>query len=339
MADKRVTFMSDVTVLSELLLRFDPPGFQRLVQADHFGLSFTGAEANVAVNLAQFGVDSAIVSKVPEHEIGQAMINNVRRFGVDTTHIARGGERLGILYVETGAAQRSTNVVYDRKHSSFESLLPGELDWDRILARNRWFFFSGSGLSRGPNVVAVTQEACIAAKRLGVKVGCDINYRSKLWSLDEASTAFSGLMQYVDLAMTSLGDAKQMFKLTIADDDPYGDAAKQLHERYGCELVALGVRDGDTSSSQSYGALMYDGCELRRSRTYDIDVVDRIGTGDALTSGILYGLMADWAPQRTIDFGAAAACLKHTIPLDFNLVSVAEVEDLVATGVAGRVKR
>ena len=328
--------MPKVVVLAELLLRLDPRPFMRLVQADTLGMSFTGAEANVAVNLSHWGISAGVVSKVPEHEMGQCVINNLRRYGLDTAHMLRGGERLGVFYVETGASQRSTNVVYDREHTSFQSLQRGELDWDAILSGADWFVFSGSGISRGANIVEIAHDARTAAKRLGVKVCCDINYRSKLWSLEAAREAFTGLMPSVDLAMSSLSDVRQMFDL---DADSHEAAARQLHERFGCTRVVMGIREGDCSSSNRFGATMFDGTDCYTGRSYEIQIVDRIGTGDALTAGILYGLMSGYDLPRTVEFGIASGCLKHSIPRDFNLVSIAEVEELLASGGAGRVKR
>lgn len=329
----------------ELLLRLDPPGFQRFVQAETFTARYTGAEANVAASLAAFGVEAFAVSKVPGHEIGQACVNYLRRFGVDTTYVVRGGERLGILYVETGASQRPSKVVYDRAHSSFREIAPGEFDWDRILSGKRWFHFSGTAPALGENVVETLGQALSAARRLGVTTSCDCNYRSKLWSREEAGRVLSTLLKQVDVFIGGTEDARHLFGITIPDrldnqENASAEfAAQRLREQFGFSWVAMGLRGGASASVNQYAgmACCSEGCFF--SRDYEVQIVDRVGAGDAFTAGIIFQILSNAAPAQVVEFAAATACLKHTIPGDFNLVSLDEVQQLIAGGQAGRVQR
>jgi 2-dehydro-3-deoxygluconokinase len=318
-----------VVVFGELLLRLDPPISERIVQADTFKARYTGAEANVAVSLANFGVPALVVSKVPEHEIGQACVNYLRRYGVNTDHIARGGERLGVLYVETGFSQRPSKVIYDRGASSIREVRPGEFDWLRILEGTRWFHFSGTAPALGSSVRSVVEEALGAARQLGVTTRCDSNYRSKLWPPEEAGRVLGGLLGRVDVVICGLEDAAKLFGIAApaalaADAKACAEfAATRLRERFTCRHVAMTLRSGATASFNRYGGLLCgeEGCSF--SREYEIQIVDRVGAGDAFTAGLIYQM----------------ACLKHTIPGDFNLVTVEEIERLIAGGDAGRVRR
>jgi 2-dehydro-3-deoxygluconokinase len=334
-----------VVAFGELLLRLDPPAAERIVQADLFKARYTGAEANVAVSLANFGVPARVVSKVPAHEIGQACVNYLRRYGVNTDSIARGGERLGVLYVETGCSQRPSKVIYDRSASSIRDVRPGEFDWPRILAGAGWFHFSGTAPALGANVRAVAEEALGAARRLGVTTSCDSNYRSKLWPPEEAGRILGGLLGSVDVFICGLDDAAKLFGIAapaaLAADARAGAeyAAARLRERFGCRHVAMTLRSGATASVNRYGGMLCgaEGCSF--SREYEIQIVDRVGSGDAFTAGLIYQMLAGAPPARAIEFATAAACLKHTIPGDFNLVTVEEIEQLIAGGDAARVQR
>jgi len=340
-----VTKPGGCVTFGELLLRFDPCGPLRFTQADLFEARYTGAEANVAVSLAHFGIDAFVVSKVPEHEIGQACINYLRRFGVDTSFIARGGERLGILYVETGASQRPSNVIYDRNHSSLRDVQPSEFEWEQILAGKQWFHFSGTAPALGANVVAVLEEALAAAGRLGVTTSCDCNYRSKLWSLEDASRILSRLLDRVEVFIGGAEDAERLFGVSVtahlrADEHARAEyAARALRERFGFQWVAMPMRNAASASEQRYAgmACAAEGCAF--SRVYDIRIVDRIGAGDAFAAGIIFQVLLGAHPARVAEFATAAACLKHTIRGDFNLVSLPEVEQLLEGGQAGRVQR
>jgi len=334
-----------VVAFGELLLRLDPPGMDRFVHADSFRARYTGAEANVAAALAGFGVDAYAVSKVPEHEIGQACVNYLRRFGVDTDYIARGGDRLGILYVETGCSQRPSKVIYDRNHSSIREVRPGEFDWERILCGKDWFHFAGTAAALGKNVVAVLEEALDTARRMGVKTSCDCNYRSKLWGPKEAGRILSGLFDRVNLLVAGVEDAEKLFGVDIpanlqGQENARAEfAAYRLRERFGFTEVAMSLRSGASASVNRYAGMMAGAQGCAFSREYEIQIVDRVGAGDAFTAGIIFQVLSGADAQRTVEFAAAAGCLKHTIPGDFGLMSVQEVEQLVQGGQSGRVQR
>lgn len=329
----------------ELLLRLDPSMYERFVQAEAFQVRYTGAEANVAVSLSAFGVDTYAVSKVPEHELGQACINYLRRYGVNTDFIARGGDRLGILYVETGASQRPSKVIYDRNHSSIREVRPGEFDWDRIFEGKDWFHFSGTAPALGSAVLEVVEEALGAARRLKVRTSCDCNYRSKLWSREEAGRVLTRLMDRVDVFFGGAEDADVLFGIApppaaAGDLEAVAEyAARQLRERFGFEHVALTLRSGESASVNHYAGMLCcaEGCGF--SRDYAIQMVDRVGSGDAFTAGVIYKILHGGTPTEIAEFGAAAACLKHSIPGDFNLVSLEEVEQLLKGGHSGRTQR
>ena len=328
-----------VVTFGELLLRLDPPGMDRFTQAETFKARYTGAEANVAVSLAGFGADAYAVSKVPEHEIGQACVNYLRRFGVNTDFIIRGGDRLGVLYVETGCSQRPSKVIYDRNHSSIREVRPGEFDWNRILAGKEWFHFSGTAPALGKNVVAVLEEALDAAKRLGITTSCDCNYRSKLWGPEEAGRVLSSLLNRVDVFIGGVEDAEKLFGVSVPENAGAEYAAQRLRELFGFTWVAMTLRSGASASSNHYAGMVCCAQECAFSRDYEIQIVDRVGAGDAFTAGLVFQILSGADAARAVEFAAAAACLKHTIPGDFNLVSAQEVNQLLEGGQAGRVQR
>lgn len=333
--------MKRVVTFGELMISLCPQGHQRLVQAESFTVRYTGAEANVAVSLAGFGLGAYAVSKVPEHEIGQACVNYLRRYGVHTDHIVRGGQRLGVLYLEAGASQRPSQVIYDRLHSSIRETRPEEFDWETILAGKDWFHFSGTAPALGENVRAVLDGALAAARRLGLTVSCDGNYRSKLWSVEEAGRVLGGLLDHVDVYVGGREDPQKLFGLDVPGEGLARDqeAADELRRRFGLRRVALTVREGRSATVNRFSAVLSDTLGSCTSREYEIEIVDRIGGGDAFSAGLIYGTISGFDPQRTIDFATAAACLKHTIPGDFNLVSAHEVERLMADPSAGRIQR
>jgi 2-dehydro-3-deoxygluconokinase len=324
-----------VVCFGELLLRLDTPGHERFVQAESFRARYTGGEANVAAALAQWGVPAFAVSKVPDHELGQACINYLRRFGINTDWVLRGPGRLGILYVEAGASQRPSKVVYDRDHTCFREIRRGELDWNAILRGKDWFHFTGTAPALGSHALAVLQDGLRVAERLGVTVSFDCNFRSTLWSRQEAARVLSGLMKSVDVFIGTCHDARLLFGI---DAEP-AESAARLRQRFGFRVVGYTLREGASASVNRFGGLLCDERGCATSRVYDMQIVDRIGGGDAFSGGLIHGLLQHWPRQRTVDFAAAAGCLKHSIPGDFNLVSLAEVEQLVATGESGKVQR
>ena len=325
-----------VVAFGELLLRLDAKGHERFVQADGFAARYTGGEANAAVSLAQWGVETLAVSKVPDHEIGQACINYLRRYGVNTDRVLRGGQRLGVIYVETGASQRPGKVIYDRAGSSFSQVHPREFDWDSILAGAEWLHFTGTAPALGPGALGALKAGLRAARRAGVTVSLDCNYRSTLWSVEQARAVLPGLMKHVDVFIGTRYDAELLFGVS---GDSASASAAAMRQQFGLRAVAYTLRQGDSASVNRLAGLLCDANGCWTSRQYEMHVVDRIGGGDAFTAGVIYGLLSGWKGQETVEFAAAAACLKHSVPGDFGLVSLAEVRELTATGQAGRVRR
>ncbi len=328
----------------ELLMRLGTKQHQRLVQAGEFTVGFTGAEANAAVSLANFGMDAYVVSSVPDNEIGQACINHIRRFGVNTDHVKRAGTRLGTFYLETGASQRASKVIYDRAGSSITELKVGELDWDGIFRGKDWFHFCGTAPALGDNVAEVVKEGCQQAKACGLTVSCDLNYRTKLWSADKAGRVMTALMDSVDVFVANEEHSREVFgiesrgagKASVERDE---DVAQQLCDRFGLRYGAITCREGQSASDTTWSAVLCDGSRCWRSRQYQIHVVDRVGGGDAFSGALIYGLLAGLAPEEAVEFAVAASCLKHSVHGDFNLVSADEVRALMAGDGAGRVQR
>jgi 2-dehydro-3-deoxygluconokinase len=338
-----------VVAFGDLLLRLNPPGVERLVQASAFEVRYTGAEANLAAMLASLGVHARAVSKVPENEIGDACVNSLRRYGIDTRGIARGGDRLGLFYLETGASQRPSKVIYDRSGSSFTELRPGDVDWAAALDAADWLHFSGTAPAAGEQVVAVLREGLEVARANGARVSCDLNYRARLWSPADAGRVMSELMPYVDVLIGNEEDALTVFEIEAPDVDvtkgrldvaSYRGVAEQLVERFGLSFVATTLRRSISASANDWSGILFDGGEHYLSPVYEIQpIVDRVGGGDAFAAGIVYGLLEGWDPQRCVDFAAAASCLKHSIVGDFNLVTRAEIEALAAGDSSGRIQR
>lgn len=338
-----------MVAFGDLLMRLNPPGHLRFVQADGLEMRFTGAEANAAAMLAGFGVDTVAVSKVPANEIGDACVGYLRRFGIDTTHVARGGDRIGIFFLETGASQRPSKVVYDRDHTAFQTAAAEDFDWEAILADADWLHFSGTAPALGPSVRTVLEHGLRTAKDAGVTVSCDLNYRARLWSPDEASRVMTGLMQYVDVMIGNEEDADKVFGIRAEGSDitrgelvhaSYREVARQLVDRFAFDYVATTLRGSVSASINHWAGMLYDGRTHYTSRQYEIHpIVDRVGGGDSFSGGLIYGLLSGWDPQRVVDFAAAASCLKHSISGDFNLVSRAEVELLAGGDSSGRVQR
>ncbi len=333
----------------DLLMRLEPPGQQRIVQASAFQVGFTGAEANAAVLLAGLGVPARIASKVPASAVGQACVNFLRRYGVDTSTIARGGERLGIFYLETGAAQRPSTVIYDRAHTSFATSGSDDYDWTRILEGARWLHFSGTAPALGESVRGALREGLQAARDSGVTVSCDLNYRARMWSPEQAHDEMTRLAPYIDVLFGNEEDAAAVFGIRAEGSDvtkgelpveSYQTVAERLMDSYGFGTVATSLRASISASHNRWAGMMstHDGHVV--SRSYDITpIVDRVGGGDSFAAGLIFGLMSGHAPQDCVEFAAAASCLKHSIPGDFDVVSEDEVRTLVAGDGSGRVRR
>ncbi|WP_003542551.1 sugar kinase [Desulfotomaculum nigrificans] len=340
--------MAKVVTFGEIMLRLAPEGYLRFVQADKFTAIYGGGEANVAVSLANFGVDAAFVTKVPDNPIGQAAINSLRRFGVCTKYIARGGERLGIYFCEKGASQRPSKVVYDRKYSAISQARKEDFNWDEIFAGAEWFHFTGITPALGDNVAEIALEACKAAKRLGLTVSCDLNFRKNLWTSEKAGQVMGGLMEYVDVCIANEEDAEKVFGIKAADTDiisgklnheGYKDVAKQLKERFNFSKVAITLRGSISASDNKWAAMLYDGNDFYFSREYLVHIVDRVGGGDSFGAGLIYGLLNNYSSKDALEFAVAASCLKHSIEGDVNLVTVSEVKALAAGDGSGRVQR
>lgn len=337
-----------VITFGEIMLRLAPKGYYRFVQAENYGATYGGGEANVAVSLANYGLDAAFVTKLPSHEIGQAGVNALRRYGVDTSHIVRGGDRVGIYFLEKGASQRPSKVIYDRAGSSIATASPSDFDWDQIFEGADWFHFTGITPALGDNVTEICLEACKAAKKRNITVSCDLNYRNKLWSKEKAGQVMGELCSYVDVCIANEEDASDVFGIKAADTDVttgkvnhegYKDVAKQLTERFGFQKVAITLRESLSANDNQWAAMLYDGNDFYFSKKYLMHIVDRVGGGDSFGGGLIYACLQDFAPQDTIEFAVAASCLKHSIEGDFNQISVDEVLKLAGGDGSGRVQR
>lgn len=337
-----------VVTFGEIMLRLAPNGYYRFFQDDQLQATFGGGEANVAVSLANFGIDASYVTKLPKHAIGQAAVNSLRYFGVDTKDIVRGGDRIGIYYLEKGASQRGSVCIYDRAHSAIQEANPSEFNWEEILKGADWFHFTGITPALGPNMVEACKDACVAAKKLGVKVSCDLNYRGKLWTRDEARAAMSELCKYVDVCISNEEDAKDVFGIEAENTDIYGgklnhegykSVAKQLKDKFGFEKVAITLRTSISASDNDWAGMLYDGENYCFSKSYRLHIVDRVGGGDSFGGGLIYSLLNGYDSQKAIDFAVAASALKHSVEGDFNRVTVSEVEKLAGGDASGRVQR
>ncbi len=340
--------MSRIVTFGEIMLRLAPEGYTRFVQAETFGATYGGGEANVAVSLSNYGEDAAFVTKLPKHEIGQSAVNSLRRFGVDTKFIARGGERVGIYFLEKGASQRPSKVIYDRANSAIANAHVADFDWDAIFEGADWFHFTGITPALGDTVADITLLACQKAKERGITVSCDLNYRKKLWTREKAREVMTGLMKYVDVCIANEEDAADVFGIKASNTDVtagkvnhegYKDVAKQLKHTFGFSKVAITLRGSVSANDNNWAAMLYDGNDYYFSKNYLIHIVDRVGGGDSFGAGLIYACLHDYAPQDTIEFAVAASCLKHTIEGDFNQVSVAEVQTLAGGDGSGRVQR
>jgi 2-dehydro-3-deoxygluconokinase len=337
-----------VVTFGEIMMRLNPMGYYRFLQAEEWESSYAGGEANVAVSLVNFGLRASFVSKVPSNEIGQAAINALRHYGVDTSEVVRGGNRLGLYFVEKGASQRPSKVIYDRAGSAIAEAQSSDFDWDAIFADADWFHFTGITPALGGKMPEICLEACKAAKAKGITVSCDLNYRGKLWSKEEAGKTMSLLMPYIDVCIANEADASDVFGISAAntdvesgklDEDGYISVAQQICSRFDCKQVAITLRGSLSASINSWGGMLYDGKQAFFSPRYDIQIVDRVGGGDSFGGGLVYSLLTEKTSQEAINFAVAASCLKHTIEHDFNLVSIKEVESLAAGNASGRVQR
>lgn len=334
--------------MGDLMLRLGTLGYEKLVQANHLEVKFTGAEANVGVSCANYGLPAFVVSQVPAHDIGQACINYLRRFGLDTSYIFRGGERLGIFYSETGFSQRASKVIYDRKDSAFSQLKLCKGQWEEILEGKSWFHFCGTAPAQGPTVIASLISGLQVAKEKGLVVSVDYNYRGKLWDRATAKKVMEPLMEYVDIGIGNEEDCEAMFGIKAEGSDyasgkvnshSYNEVARKMVQKYNLKYQAITLRESSSADINGWSAIIHDGKTVYESKKYDVHIIDRIGGGDSFSGGLIYSLSDGKSLQESIDFAVAASCLKQTIPGDFNLVTKEEVISLMQGNASGRVQR
>ena len=337
-----------IITLGEIMLRLSTPGNTRIVQSDSFDVNYGGGEANVAVSLANYGHDAYYVTKLPKHEVGQAAVNALRRYGVHTDYIVRGGNRVGIYYLESGSAMRPSKVIYDRADSAIAKANSSDFDFDAIMEGADWFHFSGITPAISDSAAELTLIACKKAKEHGVKVSCDLNYRKKLWSVEKAQSVMTPLMEYVDVCIGNEEDAQYCLGFKPDADveagntsaDGYYSIFKQMKEKFNFEYVVSTLRESYSASHNGWKALIYDGKEFYESKHYDIEpIVDRVGGGESFSGGLIHGLLTMDNMKDALEFAVAASALKHTINGDFNLVSKEEVESLAKGNANGRVQR
>ena len=340
--------MAKIVTMGEIMLRLSPEGNDRFIQSESFRIIPGGGEANVAISCANYGHDCYFVSKLPKHEIGQIAVNAMRRYGVNTEFIARGGDRVGLYYAETGASMRPSKVIYDRAHSSIAEAKPEDWDFDKVFEGADWFHWSGITPAISDASAECLRQACICAKKHGVKISVDLNFRKKLWTSEKAISIMRPLMQYVDVCIGNEEDAELCLGFKPDADVEGGDTNaagyegifKQMKEEFGFEYVVSTLRESFSATHNGWKALIYDGKEFYQSKRYDINpIIDRIGGGDSFSGGLIHGLLTKPTQGEALEFAVAASALKHTINGDFNLVSVEEVEALAGGAANGRVQR
>lgn len=337
-----------VVGFGDLLVRLGPSGYKRFLQAEKFEVNYTGAEANVCVALSQMGMDAHFVTRIPNNAIAQCAVACLNKFGVDTDGIVYGGDRIGIYYVEKGASQRPSRVIYDRMHTAICEARPEHFAWPTLLKGASCFHFTGITAALSDTMPAVLLDALKCAKEAGVMVSCDLNYRKKLWTTQSAGHVMRELLPWVDVLIANEEDADKVLGIRAANSDidngqlsreGYADVARQLQQRFGCKYVAVSLRKSISASDNDWSIMLYNGKEALFSREYRIHLVDRVGGGDAFAAGLIYALGMGYDEKYAVEFAAAASCLKQTIEYDFNLVSVSEIEQLVHGAGSGRVER
>ena len=342
--------MKTVVTFGEIMLRLSPPGFERFLQSPVFSATFGGGEANVAVSLAHFGLDSVYVTALPKHAIGDAAVRALRAEGVRTDRIVRSGSRVGIYFTEMGASQRASTVIYDRAHSAISEMPPDAVDWKGLFDGAAWFHVTGITPALGANGIESTRRAIAAAHAAGVRVSVDLNYRKKLWTEAQAQQVMGPLMRHVDVAIANEEDLQSVLGVQVPGTDVtsgalniegFRQAAERVTRDFGPPMVAITLRESVSASDNGWSAALWDARAgaMHRSQRYDVRLVDRIGGGDSFAAGLIYGLVTGRPPQDALRFGVAASALKQTIPGDFNRVSVEEVDRLAGGDASGRVQR
>lgn len=340
--------MKKMVGFGDFLLSLSPTGYRRLIQADCFDAFYTGAEANVCASLACFGMQTEFVTRLPENDVADTAIASLRKYNIGTAHIARGGDRIGVIYTEKGAAQRPSKVIYDRKHTAISEADGETFNWEEILKDADWFHFTGITAALSDTLPQACLAACTAAKKLGVWVSCDLNYRKNLWTTQKAGSVMRQLLPYVDVLIANEEDVEKVLGIKAGDSDvtqgqlnygSYAGVAAQLSETFGIPYVATTLRKSISASDNEWAAMLYHAGETYFSKQYRIHIVNRVGGGDSFAGGLIYGLMNGYDDQKALEFATAASCLKHSIEGDYNLVSVEEVTALMEGDGSGRVQR
>ncbi len=337
-----------IVTLGEIMLRLSTPDYKRFVQADSFDITYGGGEANVAAALCNYGLNGTFVTKVPAHAIGQAAVNHLRRYGVDTQYIVRGGDRLGIYFLETGAAMRASQVIYDRAHAAISEVELNEFDFDKILDGASWFHTTGITPALSDKAAALTEAALKAARAKGITTSIDLNYRKKLWSKEKAREVMGRLCMNVDVCIGNEEDADTTLGFKAKDSDVtkgelniegFKDVFRQMKDKFGFKYIASSLRESHSASDNGWSALLYDGKEFYHTKKYEVRIIDRVGSGDSFASGLIYGLVTGMSMKDAAEFGVAASALKHTIPGDLNHATLSDVQALMKGDASGRVQR
>lgn len=343
--------MKNIVTFGEIMLRLSTPGYQRFTQAAQFDATYGGGEANVAVSLSQFGLNSWFVSRLPKHEIGESAVQELRKYGVNISFIHRSGERIGIYFLETGASQRPSKVIYDRSYSAISSVQEGMFDWDEIFKGKDWFHWTGITPAISKACAREIEAACKAANKAGVTVSCDLNFRSKMWTESEAQAVMVPLMEYVDVCISNEEDSQRSLGFSAGttnvegahlDESGYYDLAYKLKKEFGFRTVAITLRESFSASKNGWSAMLLNNDDCKdgfRSTRYEIDIVDRVGGGDSFAAGLIYGLLTKEKGKDALEFAVAASCLKQTIPGDLNITQTDDVEKLLISKGSGRVER
>ncbi len=341
--------MGKILTVGEIMMRLQPLGYKRLMQADTLEVVFGGGEANVAVSLAQFGQDAVYFTKLPKNALADKCVNELRGFGVDTSKIIRGGDRMGIYFCEKGCSQRGSNVIYDRANSAISQMKADEVDTDALLDGVEWLHWTGITPALSDNTVDVMRKILRAAKLKGITVSCDLNYRKKLWTKQKANEVMSELVNYVDVLISNEEDSKDVFSIEasgsnitagVLSADGYEEIGRLLMKKFpNLKYVAFTLRESISASVNNWSGILISKDKAYKSKKYTIQIVDRVGGGDSFGAGLIYGLVNKLGEQATIEYAVAASCLKHTIEGDFNITSVDEVEKLAGGDGSGRVQR
>ena len=340
--------MKKTICFGDLMLSLCPQGFYRFIQVNQAEMFYTGAESNVAASLAQYGLQAELVTRLPAHAIGEAAEASLRKYNIGTSFIAHGGSRIGVIYTERGASQRASSVIYDRADSSFATSTPDCYDWDKIFADADWFHLTGITPALSDSLAEVTLIACKKAKEKGLTVSCDLNYRKKLWTTEKAGRVMRQLLPYVDVLIANEEDAEKVLGMKAGNSDVtsgvlehsgYIDVARQIHEEFGCKIIATTLRKSISASDNDWSAMLWQDGKAHFSKSYSIHIVNRVGGGDSFSGGLIYGLKSGMDAQTALEFATAASCLKHSIEMDYNLVSVEQVTALMNGDGSGRVQR